>query len=117
MASVKTVRRSVESGSVVNVLGSLMRDWLSTALGKFDRDASRYHAAVYQKKRTDLLTSLHVAVSPLFLGQLKNLHKILAAQFVKHLSSGLKEPGYDFAEVVSRLEKHARKSFLEGAEG
>jgi hypothetical protein len=33
LASSKVVRRPVEAGSVVDGLGALMRDWLSTALG------------------------------------------------------------------------------------
>ncbi len=85
--------------------------------GKFDRDASRYHAGVYQRKRLDLLSSLHASLSPLFLGQLKNLHKTVAARFAKDLNAGLKEPGYDFAEVVQRGTGQARVAFVEGAKG
>ena len=33
LASSKAIRRPVESGSIVDGLGSLMRDWLSTAMG------------------------------------------------------------------------------------
>ncbi|ORY32882.1 RHD3/Sey1 [Naematelia encephala] len=114
LASSKAVRRPVEGGSVVDGLGALMRDWLSTALGKFDRDASRYHASVYQRKRLDLVASLHSSLSPLFLGQLKNLHKQIAGQFSRDLAQGLKEPGYDFAAVVDRADFKARKSFIDG---
>lgn len=130
-ASSKVVRKPVESGSVVEGLGALMRDWLSTALGKllpsrrsiklmigkFDRDASRYHAGVYQRKRQDLLASLHSSLSPLYLGQLKNLHKSVSARYAKDLTAGLKEPGYDFAEVVDKATAKAKEAFLEGAKG
>jgi hypothetical protein len=127
-ASSKLVRKPIEAGTVVEGLGALMRDWLSTALGeivrvlrlsagKFDRDASRYHAGVYQRKRIDLLAALHSSLSPLFLGQLKNLHKIVATRYAKELSAGLKEPGYEFAEVVQKGTDKARKAFLDGAEG
>ncbi len=34
-ASAKAVRRPVQSGSVVEGLGALLRDWLSTAIGTF----------------------------------------------------------------------------------
>ena len=130
--SVKVVRRPVQSGSAVEGLGALMRDWLTTAmgeppsrvfpdidarLGRFDRDASRYHAAVYQRKRLDLLSSLHASLSPLYLGQLKNLHKAVGARFVKDLTAGLKEPGYDFADVVQRGTRTAREAFLADADG
>ena len=132
-ASVKVVRRPVQSGSVVEGLGALMRDWLTTAmgksaaisrvpkgdvcLGKFDRDASRYYAAVYQRKRLDLLSASHASLSPLYLGQLKNLHKTISARFLKDLTAGLKEPGYDFADVVQQGTRTAREAFLADADG
>ncbi|OXG29722.1 protein SEY1 [Cryptococcus neoformans] len=115
LASAKIVRRPVEAGSVVEGLGALMRDWLETALGKFDRDASRYHSAVYQRKRLDLVASLHASLSPLFLGQLKNLHKIETAKFSRDIVAGVKEPGYDFGIIVEEGKKGARERFMAGA--
>ena len=117
VASSKAVRKPIESGSVMEGLGGLMRDWLNVALTNFDRDASRYHAGVYQRKRQDLLAALHTSLSPIFLGQLKNLHKAVATQFTKDLAAGLKEPGYDFAAVVTAATKKARDAFIEGAKG
>lgn len=135
LASAKIVRRPVEAGSVVEGLGALMRDWLETALGtlgdkkkrvklaltlhlgKFDRDASRYHSAVYQRKRLDLVASLHASLSPLFLGQLKNLHKIETAKFSRDIVAGVKEPGYDFGTIVEEGKKGARERFMAGAKG
>ncbi|WVQ81742.1 protein SEY1 [Cryptococcus sp. DSM 104549] len=115
LASSKVVRRPVEAGSVIAGLGALMRDWLNVALGKFDRDASRYHSGVYQRKRLDLLASLHASLSPLFLGQLKNIHKLETARFSKEIVAGVKEPGYDFGKVVKEGKEGARERFLEGA--
>ncbi|WWD17114.1 protein SEY1 [Kwoniella shandongensis] len=115
VASSKVVRRPVEVGSVVDGLGALMRDWLDTALGKFDRDASRYHAGVYQRKRLDLLASLHASLSSLFLGQLKNLHKIETGKFSKGIVAGVKEPGYDFGKVVEEGKVASRTRFLDAA--
>ncbi|WWC61965.1 protein SEY1 [Kwoniella dejecticola CBS 10117] len=115
LASSKIVRKPVEAGQVVEGLGALMRDWLETALGKFDRDASRYHAGVYQRKRLDLLAGLHASLSSLFLGQLKNLHKIETAKFSKDIVRGTKEVGYDFAKVVNEGSENARQRFLDGA--
>jgi hypothetical protein len=131
-SSSKVVRKPIEGGQVIDGLGSLMRNWLSTALGeprvkrlrlylinigKFDRDASRYHASVYQRKRQDLLANLHASLSPLFLGQLKNLQKTVAVKFAKDLASGLKEPGYDFAHVVQSATTSATQKFTAGAKG
>ncbi|OCF39288.1 protein SEY1 [Kwoniella heveanensis CBS 569] len=115
LASSKVVRKPVEAGKLVEGLGALMRDWLNTALGKFDRDASRYHAGVYQRKRLDLVSGLHASLSPLFLGQLKNLHKIETARFSKDIVKGTKEVGYDFGKVVKEGKEGARERFLEGA--
>lgn len=116
-ASAKVVRKPVETGSIVQGLGALMRDWLSTALGKFDRDASRYHSGVYQRKRGELLLALHSSLSPLFLGQVKNLHKTAAHRYMKDLTAGLKEPGYDFAQVVNEATQKAIDTFVAGAKG
>ncbi|KAL7421956.1 Dynamin-like GTPase that mediates homotypic ER fusion [Cryptotrichosporon argae] len=116
IASAKPVRRPVEAGSVVDGLGDLMKDWLSTALTKFDRDASRYHASVYGRKRADLVAQLHASLSALFLGQLKNLHKAATAKFVKELAAGLKEASYDFGEVVRSANGKVREEFAQGAQ-
>lgn len=72
---------------------------------------------MYQRKRADLVTALHVSLSPLFLGQLKNLHKSVSGDFAKDLQAGLKEPGYAFAAVVKNATDKARSNFLSGAKG
>ncbi|ORX35730.1 RHD3/Sey1 [Kockovaella imperatae] len=114
-SSSKPVRKPVETGLVIQHLGAMMNDWLHIALGKFDKDASRYHTGVYQRKRSDLLTTLHASLLPLYLGQLKNLHKQISAQYVKDLTAGLKEPNYDFAKVVLTAHVKARADFQAGA--
>lgn len=59
---------------------------------------------------------MHASLSPLFLGQLKNLHKAIVADFQTSLTKELKGDSYDFAEVVQRLKKEAFKRFeMEGA--
>ncbi|WVR06913.1 protein SEY1 [Kwoniella sp. DSM 27419] len=115
LANARIVRKPVEGGNIVEGLGALMREWLDGALGKFDRDASRYHAGVYQRKRQDLLAGLHSALSPLYLGQLKNLHKIETQRFSKSIVKGTKEPGYDFGKVVTEGTREARERFSHGA--
>jgi hypothetical protein len=88
-----------------------------TVAATFDAAASRYHSGVYGRKRQDLLTNLHAALSPLYLGELKNAHKAASAKFMADLSAALKEPSYDFAEVVQRCTRDARESFLAVANG
>jgi len=72
---------------------------------------------VYQRKRQELLATLHSSISPLFLGQVKNLHKTVTHRYMKDLAAGLKEPGYDFAHVVTEATQKAIDAFIEGAKG
>lgn len=117
----KSQKRPVEAGQVVEGLGGMMRKWRTLALTRYDREASRYHKAVYARKRTDLTVALESILSPLFLGQLKNLHKLCLVQFKKALLEGLKGEEYDFGDVVmkargkweGRFENGAKEAFLE----
>ncbi|KAJ7091897.1 RHD3/Sey1 [Mycena belliarum] len=120
----KSQRRPVEAGRVVDGLGAMMRAWRTDALTRYDRDASRYHAGVYQRKRTDLLAALDASLSPLFLGQLKNLHKTCLVTFKSEMLNGLRGEGYNFGEVVfaargrclGRFETAAKEALVEGTD-
>lgn len=83
--------------------------WCPSA--KFDKDASRYHQEVYKRKRTDLLEKLNSTLSPFFLGQLKNLHKAVLAQFRAAVLDRLKGEGYDFKDVVEGERANAENKF------
>ncbi|KAF9460714.1 RHD3/Sey1 [Collybia nuda] len=111
----KSQKRPVESGRVVEGLGALMRNWRTDALTRYDRDASRYHQGVYGRKRTDLITALDATLSPLFLGQLKNLHKSCLVTFKKTMLDGLRGETYSFADVVSKARDECEQTFSEGA--
>lgn len=63
------------------------------------------------------MTNLHASLSPIYLGELKNAHKVAAAKFMTDITSSLKAPTYDFAEVVTRCTRDARGSFLSVAKG
>jgi hypothetical protein len=54
-------------------------------------------------------------LSPLFLGQLKNLHKLCLVAFQKQLIDGLRGEGYNFADVVGKAREECEKRFREGA--
>jgi hypothetical protein len=71
---------------------------------------------VYKRKRADLIASLDSTLSPLFLGQLKNLHKSCLVQFKKEMLDGLKGEEYNFAEVVSKARGRCEGRFKNGAE-
>ena len=116
-SSIKDFRRHIESGSVLETLGADMALHRSTALAKFDRDASRYHQEVYKRKRLDLLDKLNSALSPFFLGQLKNLHRHTLQHF-KHsvLERMRSELNYDFGHVVSTEKRQALAKFTTAAQ-
>lgn len=110
-AEIKAFRKPIEAGSVLESLGADMGSQRSTALAKFDREASRYHAEVYKKKRIELLDKLNAALSPYFLGQLKNLHKTILSSFKSSVLAKLKGDNYDFAEVVQGEKSKAELTF------
>lgn len=115
-AASKAVRRPVEGGSVIAGLGGMMEDWRTTAMAKFDKDASRYHAGVYARKRADLVAAVDSALSPLYLGQLKNLHKQAVVKFREDVTTAIKGgDSYDFGAVVRGAKEAAERGFIEGA--
>ncbi|KAH9948961.1 protein SEY1 [Amylocystis lapponica] len=112
----KPQRRPIESGKVVEGLGGMMRNWRSTALVRYDRDASRYHQGVYKRKRVDLLSVIDSTLSPLFVGQLKNLHKTCLVTFKSEMQDGMRGEGYNFADVVAAARERCQKRFVETAQ-
>ncbi|KAJ6498856.1 RHD3/Sey1 [Mycena sanguinolenta] len=111
----KSQRRPVEAGRVVDGLGGMMRTWRTDALTRYDRDASRYHQGVYKRKRADLIVALDGVLSPLFIGQLKNLHKTCLVAFKKEMLDGLHGEGYSFADVVMTARQRCLSRFETGA--
>ncbi|KAK4053275.1 Dynamin-like GTPase that mediates homotypic ER fusion [Microbotryomycetes sp. JL221] len=98
-------------GQLVKGLGKTMAFARTAALAVFDQAASRYHSGVYQRKRAELLSKLNIALSPFFLSQLKNLHKLVLKDFRKQIQDALKVEGYDFAKVVDQTTKKAEDDF------
>lgn len=82
---------------------------------RYDRDASRYHQGVYKRKRADLVGVIDSTLSPLFLGQLKNLHKACLVKYKQEMVDGMRGEGYNFAEVVAAARERLEKRFLDGA--
>jgi hypothetical protein len=71
---------------------------------------------VYKRKRADLIATLDSTLSPLFLGQLKNLHKVALVSFKAATVAGLKVEGYNFADVVGKARADAEARFRDGAQ-
>ena len=63
----------------------------------------------------DLLSVIDSTLSPLFLGQLKNLHKSSLLAFKKAIEDGMRVEGYNFAEVVATARTKCESTFVEGA--
>jgi hypothetical protein len=134
--AIKPLRRPVETGGVLASLGDSMRKareetlcsssassliagWVLTSCGlaRFDKEASRYHAGVYQRKRSELTSMMHASLSPLFVGQLKNLHKVIVRDFRTTVLERLKGDDYNFAELVNGAKAKAEGDFKTEAEG
>ncbi|KAI5829813.1 root hair defective 3 GTP-binding protein [Schizophyllum commune Tattone D] len=111
----KSQKRPIEAGKVIEGLGKMMNAWRTQALERYDRDASRYYQGVYKRKRADLLAVIESSLSPMFLGQLKNLHKACLTAFKKEIVDGMKGEGYDFAEIVTKARSTCETRFTEGA--
>lgn len=112
----RSQRKPVEAGKVVEGLGAMMSEWKARALARFDKDGSRYHQGVYSRKRADLLAQLDSALAALFLGQLKNMHKLALTSFKRELADSLKGESYSFADVVAGARAACEKRFVDGAE-
>ena len=82
---------------------------------RYDREASRYHPGVYKLKRADLTGTLDSTILPLFVGQLKNLHKVALVSFKSEVVAGLKVDGYNFVDVVGKARATAEARFGDGA--
>ncbi|KAG8900267.1 Dynamin-like GTPase that mediates homotypic ER fusion [Tulasnella sp. 403] len=112
----KSVKRPIEGGQVVTDLGKMMGSWKNMALTRFDTAASRYHKGVYGRKRTSLITQLNTILSPLFLGQLKNLHRQALSTFKKQLVDTVRGGGdYDFGAIVTEASTKAEVYFQTAA--
>ncbi|KAG6375499.1 protein SEY1 [Boletus reticuloceps] len=112
----KSQKRPIEAGRVVEGLGALMKNWRDQALARYDRDASRYHQGVYSRKRLDLHATIISTLSPLFLGQLKNLHKSCLSAFKSALHATLSGNGtdYNFGDVVGKATSECETRFQAG---
>ena len=99
----------------MRILSSICARALIRSVDRYDRDASRYHQGVYKRKRADLLAVLDSTLSPLFLGQLKNLHKSCLSTFKKEILEGLRGEEYNFAYVVSEVRTKCETRFADGA--
>ncbi|KAF9903376.1 Dynamin-like GTPase that mediates homotypic ER fusion [Linnemannia zychae] len=112
---IKEFRHPIEAGLLVEDLGPKMKQARDVATKSFDKDASRYLPAVYQRKRTEVLTKANSMLESYFVGQLKNLHKKAVSNFTLQLQQALKVEGTEFAKAAATTKKNAVDFFLKGA--
>lgn len=111
--AIKSFPASQGTGKIVDGLGGMMKQVIQVAMASYDTAASRYHASVYTRKRSELQSKLHSTLHPLFLTQLKNLHKSLLRSYRLSIEASLKKDGYDFAKVVKEAKEDAESRFVE----
>ncbi|KAG0004854.1 Dynamin-like GTPase that mediates homotypic ER fusion [Entomortierella chlamydospora] len=112
---IKEFRQPIETGNIVENLGPKMNEIRGAAIKSFDKDASRYHAEVYKRKRADMLNKANHMLEAYFLGQLKNLHKKAVNMFSTNLQQALRADGAEFSVAVAAAKKEALDYFLQGA--
>ena len=61
------------------------------------------------------MAAMDATLSPLFLGQLKNLHKSCLVAFKKQMIDGMKGDAYNFAEIVSKARRRSEETFSTSA--
>ncbi|KAF9585060.1 Dynamin-like GTPase that mediates homotypic ER fusion [Lunasporangiospora selenospora] len=117
--AIKSFRHTIEAGTVINELGSVVKKARDEAMISFDKDASRYHSEVYKRKRVELLNKLHSTLEPYFVGQLKNLHKAALALCTTQLQQAFSRKddsqAIDFSVVSKKAKDEALDLFITGA--
>lgn len=116
-AQISSLRKPIDAGSVLPNLSQSMKEARTAAMSQFDAAASRYHAGVYQRKKAELLAKMNTALSPLFLNQLKNLHKRLVKEYRNGIAAALKGEDYDFGVIVRQALAKAEQEFVQEAQG
>ncbi|KAG0296678.1 Dynamin-like GTPase that mediates homotypic ER fusion [Linnemannia gamsii] len=111
---IKEFRHPIEAGQLVENLGPKMNQAREIATKSFDKDASRYLPAVYQRKRAEMLTQANSMLESYFVGQLKNLHKKAVSDFTTQLQQALKVEGTEFGKAAAKTKKEVVDFFLKG---
>ncbi|CAG8572725.1 1501_t:CDS:10 [Diversispora eburnea] len=115
LGKIKGFRQPIEAGKILDDLGPNMEEIRNTTIKQFDKDASRYLAEVYKRKRTEILNKTNSQLHVFFTGQLKNLTKKSITSFTALVQEKLKGE-YDFSEVVSHARQNVESIFITSAE-
>lgn len=63
-----------------------------------------------------MIGQLNSILSPLFLGQIKNLHKLVLVKFKEELKEGVRGENYNYGEVVSQARERLQNRFKQGVQ-
>ncbi|TPX51378.1 hypothetical protein SeMB42_g00466 [Synchytrium endobioticum] len=109
----KTYRPRLDAGVVIESIGHETEAIVASCLASFDKDASRYNADVYKRKRDEFLDKLTSTLHINYIEQLRNLHKQGTAQFNKSLQEKLKNGDAQFAATLRSCREEAETTFKE----
>ncbi|KAJ1569062.1 Dynamin-like GTPase that mediates homotypic ER fusion, partial [Nowakowskiella sp. JEL0078] len=112
METIKPYKPRLETGRVIEKLGSEMSSISDKILENFDKDASRYHSDVYNSKRQELIKLIHTNLLVFYNQQLRNLHKHGLASFKLKILNINDE---HFATTVNICKDEATNYFRNGA--
>ncbi|KAH7040416.1 RHD3/Sey1 [Microdochium trichocladiopsis] len=106
---------------VIADLGTTGRTAREKVVKQFEVQASRYHKAVYTRKRADLEGKVDQRLKSLYQAQLSAAHKTGVSKFTESVSgavkTGQKSGGsYEFAEIVEKAKTKAAQQFKEEAQ-
>jgi len=101
---------------VLAELGSTGRTAREKVVKQFEVQASRYHKAVYTRKRADLEAKVDQRLKSLYQAQLSAAHKTGVAKFSESVSSAVKTGqksggSYEFADIVEKAKAKAAQQF------
>jgi hypothetical protein len=77
----------------------------------FDKEASRYHPEVYQRKQQELLEKMNALLNVLFIAQLRNIRKKSIQDFKKTVESAIKSGSDQFASRLLQAQEDAKSYF------
>ncbi|KAI1362523.1 RHD3/Sey1 [Xylaria arbuscula] len=97
-------------------LGATGKQTREKCVKAFETQASRYHKAVYARKRTELESKIDQRLKTLYQGQLTAAHKSGISSFSDAVSGAVKTgqksgAAYEFAEIVAAEKKKAMDQF------
>ncbi|KAJ9083206.1 Dynamin-like GTPase that mediates homotypic ER fusion [Entomophthora muscae] len=111
----KPHREAADAGVLIEDLGNNFTTLKDKALADFDAQAGRYHAEVYQKKRTGLSSKIDDYFHVYFKSQLSVLSKDALTFFSSHLKNGMCQADYDFVRLTKEATEKAKHDFTAGA--